>query len=104
VLPRELDLLVAAGARGTHIGALPELLERYRVHQAVLTGAASGQAAYRQLARTLITQSVPRVDAADLPAFDLGDGVVLRVLADTPDGTVLRPERPTTTIAARPDY
>jgi competence protein ComEC len=90
---RRLDLLVVAGRGSEHIGGLPELLERYRAEQAVVTGAEAPSAAYQQLSALLQQQGVKRIDAGTLPTFDLGDGISLRVLADTPSGSLLRLER-----------
>lgn len=91
----QLDLLVVAAPREEAIGGLPEALTRYTVRRALLTQAphtGGGSAAYRALLETLQEQQIDVLDAASRPAFDLGDGAHLRVLADGESGSVLRLE------------
>ncbi len=88
-----LNLLVIAAPEDEHLGALPEVLERYQVERAVLTSATDRSAAYRVTLDKLYAEpGLDLIEAAALPAFDLGDGVTLRVLADGPRGSTLRLE------------
>jgi hypothetical protein len=85
-------LLVIAAPGSDHLGALAEVLPRYTVDRAVLTRAPGYSAAYRVLVDGLNKNDVEVLDAGTRPALDLGDGVTLRVLADTPHGSLLRLE------------
>jgi competence protein ComEC len=86
-----LDLLVVAAPREDHLGGLPDVLDRYMVKRAVLTGATSRSAPYRVALDKLYAEpGLALTEARTLPAIDLGDGILLRVLADGPDGTSLR--------------
>lgn len=87
-----LELLVIAGVRDESVAGLPEALERYRVERVLLTQAGSRSAAYRLLLDVLNTNSTEKISAADLPEFNLGDGICLRVLADGERGSVMRLE------------
>lgn len=88
-----IHLLVIARPDEDHLGALPEVLSRYSIQQAVVTGAQGRGAAYRvTLDRLYAEPSVEIIEAGDRPAFDLGDGVNLRVLADGAEGSTLRLE------------
>lgn len=87
-----LDLLVVAGARDENVGGLPDVLARYGVDQALVTQSAGKGAAFETALQALNTRPVRKASAADLPAYDLGDGVRLWVLADGPGGAALRLE------------
>jgi competence protein ComEC len=87
---RDLDLLVVAAPDNENIGGLPDLLDRYRVRQALMTRATNRSGAYAALREKLIAQKIATIDAGSLPALDLGDGVSLSVLADRAEGSVLR--------------
>jgi competence protein ComEC len=89
---RTLDVLVIAAPGSDHLGALAETLDRYTLARVVLTRAAGGSTAYRVLVDALNTSRVDVLDAGTLPVIDLGDGVRLRVLADTAHGSLLRLE------------
>jgi len=86
----QLDLLVVAAPRDENIGGLPDALARFRVTRAVLTSATSPSATYQTLADSLNRKHIQTVSAADLPAFDLGDGINLSVLYDGAKGSALR--------------
>lgn len=86
----ELNLLVVGAVQDENIGGLPDLLERYRVEQAVLTQATRGGAAYASLSAALNSRRVPVRPAAELPIFNLGEGAQLQVLMDSERGSVLR--------------
>jgi competence protein ComEC len=87
-----LDLLVVAAPRDENIGGLPDVLARYTVTRAVVTGAAGRSATYQALMEALNDKQIGIVSAADLPEFDLGDGISLRVLFDGENGSALRLE------------
>jgi len=99
---RTLDLLVIAAPGSDHLGALPDVLERYAVTRAVLTRAPGFSAAYRVLVEALNTSGVEVLDAGTQPVLDLGDGVTLRVLADTTHGSLLRIEAGRFSLLAAP--
>jgi competence protein ComEC len=88
-----VHLLVIAAPDESHLGALPEVLDRYTIQHAILTGAEGRGAAYRvTLDRLYAEAGVEVTEASGLPAYELGDGINLRVLADGEDGTTLRLE------------
>jgi competence protein ComEC len=84
-----LDLLVVAGPQDAHVGGLPDALARYAVTRVVVTGAEGRGATYQTLMETLNERGVQITGAADLPVFDLGDGITLRVLDDGEKGSAL---------------
>jgi competence protein ComEC len=93
VLPlftRRLDLLVVAAPEASHLGGLPEALQRFSVPRVVLTRATGPSSAYRVLRDELTETGYDVLDAATLPTLDLGDGITLGVVADTPAGSVVR--------------
>jgi competence protein ComEC len=84
-----LDVLVLASANEASVGALPVVLERYRVKRAVVTNAAHRSAPFKMALAILRQQGAEIVDAATLPELDLGSGIVLKVVADGPAGSTL---------------
>jgi competence protein ComEC len=89
---KDLDVLVVAAPGDEFIGALPDLLERYRPRRVIVTRAPGRSATYRALRQKLIDQGIETVDASALPRLDLGGSVSLTVLADAITGSVLRLE------------
>jgi competence protein ComEC len=88
---RDLDLLVVASPRDESLGALPELLQGYAVKRVVVTQATDPESrVYATLMRQLNGLNLELTQALDDPAFDLGDGLTLRVLADGTYGSTLR--------------
>jgi competence protein ComEC len=87
-----IDLLVIAAPRDENVGGLPDVLARYRVERALVTSAAGNSSTYQALRDALRDRQIELIDAADLPVFDLGDGVRLHVLADGENGSALRLE------------
>jgi competence protein ComEC len=87
-----IDLLVIAAPGDEHVGGLPDVLTRYVVGRAVVTGAPGGSATYQALREALNDKQIELLSAADLPELDLGDGVRLRVLYDGENGSALRVE------------
>jgi len=85
-----VDLLVVAAPRDENVGGLPDLLGRYQVKRALVTGVPGQSATYRTLMEALNDKQIDIVSAADLPAFDLGDAITLRVLAEGEVGSALR--------------
>ncbi|MCC6188759.1 MAG: ComEC/Rec2 family competence protein [Anaerolineales bacterium] len=95
VLPlftRRLDLLVVAAPETSHLGGLPEALQRFAVTRVVLTHAPGQSAAYRVLRAELTERGYQVLDASQRPMLDLGDGIILRVVADSEQGSVVRLE------------
>jgi competence protein ComEC len=88
----QLDLLVIAAPRDENLGGLPDVLQRYTLGRAVVTSAPGKSATYQAVRQALADHETEIVDAADLPSFDLGEGVVLKVLADGEKGSALRLE------------
>jgi competence protein ComEC len=88
----QIDLLVIAGAGDESLGGLPDMLARYAVNRVVVTASPGRSATYRTVMQTLTDKQIPQDSASDLPAYDLGDGVTLRVLYDGQAGSVLRLE------------
>ncbi|MBF8281244.1 MAG: comEC [Anaerolineales bacterium] len=87
-----IDLLVIAAPRDENIGGLPDLFSRYAVSRAVVTSVPGKSATYQTLMEMLKDKKIETVSAADLPAFDLGDGIVLRVVREGARGSALRLE------------
>jgi competence protein ComEC len=81
-----------AAPEASHLGGLPEALQRFTVPRVLLTRATGESAAYRVLRDRLTDPAYEVIDAAQRPALELGDGIVLRVLADSGQGSVLRLE------------
>ena len=87
-----IDLLVVAAPRDENIGGLPDMLARYTVGHAVVTSVPGKSATYQTFMEMLRDRRIETVSAAELPAFDLGDGIVLRVVGEGTRGSVLRLE------------
>jgi competence protein ComEC len=87
-----IDLLVIAAPRDENLGGLPDLFSRYAVSRAVVTSVPGKSATYQTLMEMLKDKKIETVSAADLPAFDLGDGIVLRVVREGARGSALRLE------------
>jgi competence protein ComEC len=85
-----LNLLVIAAPDEEHLGGVPDLLERYAVQRAVLTGAPGNSAAYRAALEKLYAEpGLALTNASELPTVELGEGVSLRVVADGEHGSTL---------------
>lgn len=87
-----IDLLVIAAPRDENIGGLPDALARYAVSRAVVTGIPGKSATYQALMDVLKDKKIETISAAGLPAFDLGDGITLRVAGEGARGSALRLE------------
>jgi competence protein ComEC len=87
-----IDLLVIAAPRDENIGGLPDALARYAVSRAVVTGIPGKSATYQALMDVLKDKKIETISAAGLPAFDLGDGITLRVTGEGARGSALRLE------------
>jgi beta-lactamase superfamily II metal-dependent hydrolase len=99
---RQLDVLVVASPSSEHLGALPGVLPRYALSQAVLTDAPGDSTAYRALLSEFTELGIDVLAASGQPVIDLGDGVQLRVLADTAHGSLLRLEAGNFALVAAP--
>lgn len=85
----QLDMLVLAGADDLAVGGLPDVLARYHVARVIETSAPAKGRSYPAVMTALAGQGAAAVNARGRPAFDLGDGITLRVLADTAHGSSL---------------
>lgn len=83
-LRRHIDLIILSHPHQDHLGAFPDILERYQVDAALLSGIQYPNADYRRMLE-LMKQKNIRVIVPD-PKKDIviGDGVVLDVLAPNP--------------------
>jgi competence protein ComEC len=88
-----LNVLVIASPRDESIAGLPDVLKRYAVDRAILTGAEGRGGTYATLLDMLRDKEIETLNAADLPTLDLGDGVTLRVIADGENGCGVRIEQ-----------
>jgi competence protein ComEC len=86
---RGLDWLVAAAAGEENIGSLPRVLERFPPANVLLAGPTDGTAAARELQAALIEADLHAIGAQVGQVLELGDGVVLRVLASGKLGATL---------------
>jgi competence protein ComEC len=87
---RTLDVVVTASPKPDSLGGLPGLFERFEIEQAVLSGEAGRNAAYREWSEGLAPRKI-EVTVADVGlSFDLGEGAVLRVIDANKDGATLR--------------
>ncbi len=87
-----IDLLVVAAPRDENLGGLPDVLNRYAVGRAVVTSVPGKSATYQTLMEMLQDKKIEVVNAAELPAFDLGDDIVLYVVGEGARGSALRLE------------
>jgi competence protein ComEC len=87
-----LDLLVIAAPRDENLGGLPDVLKRYTIGRAAVTSAPGKIATYQTVREALADREIEIVSAADLPTFDLGEGILLKMLADGEKGSTLRLE------------
>jgi competence protein ComEC len=101
LLDREIELLVLSHPHLDHLAAFPDLLERYRVREVLLTGAAADAPAYRRFLELLPAEGA-RIRLADpLEDIDLGDGLVLDVLSPEPGLLGVRADPNNTSVVLR---
>ena len=80
LLRRHLDLIVLSHPHQDHLGAFPDLLERYDVGAALLSGIQYPNADYLHMLRLMKEHHVRVIAPDPNKDIDLGDGVVLDVL------------------------
>jgi competence protein ComEC len=78
----ELALLAVMGTGESEAGALPDVIARYRVTQALIPGSRSGSAAFRAALDSLVQQSVPITTRTPGTRVALGDGAQLVVASE----------------------
>lgn len=81
---RTIDLLVLTHPDTDHTFALPELLRRYRVQAALITGVNHSQPRYAEFLDLLRRQKIPVLVADPAKDINLGDGMLLDVLWPPP--------------------
>jgi competence protein ComEC len=86
---RSLDWLVIASTQEQQVAALPRLLDRFPVSQALWAGNPDASFSAEDLDRWLIENNIPVTQAMPGMTLDLGDGAELKVLAAGPRGAVL---------------
>lgn len=86
---RRLDYLVVAGVEDAQLQALPTVMERYPVDQALWAGEVAASNASRQLNARLIEMNVSVEAALPGQALDLGEEARLEVLYAGPRGATL---------------
>ncbi len=89
VTNRELETLVVAGVSDEQVEALPRALERTPVREALWAGSAAASYSARALNRELSVTGVPVTQAEPGFSLDLGQGAMLKVLAEGRRGAVL---------------
>lgn len=89
---RGLDFLVVASTQENQVAALPRVMEQYRPKNVLWAGNPQASFSSGRLREWLTTSHVPVKMAVADQAYDLGDGVVLRVLAVSTRGAVLSVE------------
>jgi competence protein ComEC len=80
LLRRHIDLIVLSHPHQDHLGAFPDLLERYDVGAAMLSGIQYPNSDYLRMLRLLKEHHVRVIIPDPTKDIDLGDGVVLDVL------------------------
>ena len=78
-----IDLLVATHAHADHIGAADEVIRATNVSNVLYSGVPNTTKNYQDFLKAIDEKKIPLVKAAPGQTFDLGDGVVLSVLAPT---------------------
>jgi beta-lactamase superfamily II metal-dependent hydrolase len=77
----QIDLLIATHAHADHIGGADELIKAADVREVIYSGAPSTTKDYQDFLKAIDEKKVPLVKAAPGRTFDLGDGIVLTILA-----------------------
>ncbi len=84
LLRRRVDLIVLSHPHQDHLGAFPDLLERYQVDAALLSGIQYPNADYLRMLRLMKEKNVRVMIPDPSKDIDMGDGVVLDVLYPKP--------------------
>jgi competence protein ComEC len=99
---RDLDVVIATHPDNDHVGGLPEVLTKYKVHSFIEPGSTGESSTYRELERLVKDTSIPRFLARRGMVVDMGDGVRLDVLF--PDRDVSLVESNTSSVILRASY
>lgn len=83
-LDRRIDLLVLSHPDLDHVASFPEILRRYDVGGALITGVAGETPAYKEFLALLREKRIPVLIADPAKDIDFGDGVLLDVLWPPP--------------------
>ena len=86
---RGLDSLVVASTQENQVAALPRTLQQYRPEAVVWAGNVQASTSSEKLKTWLAASHIPVANARTNDLYDLGDGVVLHVLAVSARGAVL---------------
>lgn len=81
---RSIDLLVVTHPDLDHTFALPELLKRYTIKTALITGVLHNQPRYAEFLALLRSKKIPVIIADPVKDIDLGDSLRLDVLWPLP--------------------
>ncbi len=84
LLRRRLDLIVLSHPHLDHLGAFPDVLDRYKVGAALLSGIQYPGSTYIQMLKQLQEHRVRVIVPDPAKDIDLGDGAVLDVLYPKP--------------------
>ena len=80
---RTIDLLVLTHPDADHLTGLPEILRRYHIDRALLTGIEKDTVRYREFLSLLNRQQIPVTIADSRQDIDLGDGLILDIVWPT---------------------
>lgn len=83
-LRRHIDLMILSHPHQDHLGALPDILERYAVDAALLSGIQYPNPTYREMLRLLKEKRVRVIIPNPSKDIVMGDGVILDVLWPPP--------------------
>ncbi len=81
---RSIDLLILSHPDLDHVGAIPDILERYRIGAVVFTGLDHSNTPYRQMLDLLKEKQIPVIIADPAKDIDLGHGLMLDLLWPPP--------------------
>lgn len=77
---KTIDFFVLTHPHADHFGGLPDILQKYQIKQALITGVAASDPLYTEAIRTLKTQHIPIIFAEGGTDWQIGHGTVLDVL------------------------
>lgn len=86
---RGIDTLIVASTQENQVAALPRVLEQYHPKMVLWSGNPQASFSSQRLIDSLTTNQVALQKVKKDAAFDLGDGVILRILAVSARGAVL---------------
>jgi competence protein ComEC len=83
-LDRRIDLLVLSHPDLDHVASFPEIVRRYEVKAALITGVAAETKAYNEFLDLLAEKKISKMIADPTKDIDFGDGVVLDIVWPPP--------------------